>query len=174
MGLALAVSADSDELGSKDPLAWLLQTADDLPPADLARAVSEAMAEMGARESCLYLADYDQRALHPFGPHAGDREPLDVEGTTGGQAFVRETRLVVDTDDGARMWLPLIDGTARIGVVLVLQALFVYTPFMQTVFGSAALGGRELLWAAAASTLVLPVTWLEERWRRARRAASAR
>jgi calcium-translocating P-type ATPase len=57
---------------------------------------------------------------------------------------------------------------AGIGVVLALQALFVYAPFMQTVFGSAALGARELLWAAAASTLVLPVTWLEERWRVAR------
>jgi Ca2+-transporting ATPase len=56
-----------------------------------------------------------------------------------------------------------------IGVVLVLQALFVYAPFMHTVFGSAALGARELLWAAVASTVVGPVTWLEERWRVARR-----
>jgi calcium-translocating P-type ATPase len=55
-----------------------------------------------------------------------------------------------------------------IGVVAALQALFVYAPFMHTVFGSAALGARELLWAAAASTVVGPVTWLEERWRVAR------
>jgi magnesium-transporting ATPase (P-type) len=52
-----------------------------------------------------------------------------------------------------------------IGIVLALQALFVFAPFMQSVFGSAALGARELLWAAVASTAVLPVTWLEERWR---------
>ena len=103
-------------------MAWLLQTSHDLPPADVAGAVSEAMAEMGATASCLYLADYDQRALHPFGPNAVGREPLDVDGTTGGHAFVRETGLVVDTDDGTRMWLPLIDGTARIGVVLVEMA----------------------------------------------------
>ena len=38
-------------------------------------------------------------------------------------------------------------------------------PFMQSIFGSAALGARELAWAAAAATLVLPVTWVEERWR---------
>jgi magnesium-transporting ATPase (P-type) len=57
---------------------------------------------------------------------------------------------------------------AGIGIVLALQALFVFAPFMQTVFGSAALGVRELVWAAAASTVVLPVTWLEERWRVAR------
>jgi calcium-translocating P-type ATPase len=54
---------------------------------------------------------------------------------------------------------------AGIGAVLAMQALFVYTPFMHAVFGSAALGGRELAWAAAAALLVLPVTAVEERWR---------
>jgi Ca2+-transporting ATPase len=54
---------------------------------------------------------------------------------------------------------------AGIAAVLVLQALFVYAPFMQSIFGSAALGARELAWAAAAATLILPVTWIEERWR---------
>jgi calcium-translocating P-type ATPase len=54
---------------------------------------------------------------------------------------------------------------AGIGAVLALQALFVYAPFMHAVFGSAALGGRELAWAAAAALLVLPVPAVEERWR---------
>jgi calcium-translocating P-type ATPase len=54
---------------------------------------------------------------------------------------------------------------AGIGAVLGLQALFVFAPFMQAVFGSAALGARELLWAAVAASVVLPVTWVEERWR---------
>jgi len=57
---------------------------------------------------------------------------------------------------------------AGIAVVLVLQALFVFAPFMQGVFGSAALGARELAWAAIASVVILPVTWIEERWRVAR------
>ena len=54
---------------------------------------------------------------------------------------------------------------AGIATVLGLQALFVFAPFMQSIFGSAALGARELAWAAVGSTLVLPVTWIEERWR---------
>lgn len=54
---------------------------------------------------------------------------------------------------------------AGIAAVLVLQALFVFAPFMHSVFGSAALGARELGWAAVAAALVLPVTWVEERWR---------
>ena len=54
---------------------------------------------------------------------------------------------------------------AGIGAVLVLQALFIYSPFMQAIFGSSGLGARELAWAAVGATLVLPVTWAEERWR---------
>jgi calcium-translocating P-type ATPase len=54
---------------------------------------------------------------------------------------------------------------AGIGGVLALQALFVFAPFMHTVFGSAALGARELAWALAGALVILPVTSLEERWR---------
>jgi magnesium-transporting ATPase (P-type) len=61
---------------------------------------------------------------------------------------------------------------AGIAAVLALQALFVFAPFMQRVFGSAALGARELAWAAAAALLVLPVTSLEERLQTRRAALS--
>ena len=59
---------------------------------------------------------------------------------------------------------------AGIGAVLGLQVLFVFAPFMQTLFGSAALGVREIAWAAAGAVIILPVTWAEERWRVARSA----
>ncbi|HWK26880.1 MAG TPA: HAD-IC family P-type ATPase [Solirubrobacter sp.] len=60
---------------------------------------------------------------------------------------------------------------AGIAIVLALQALLVYAPFMQSLFGTDGLGLRELAWAAVAALAILPVTWLEERWRvsRARR-----
>ena len=57
---------------------------------------------------------------------------------------------------------------AGIGVVLGLQALFVAAPFMHDVFGSASLDVRALALAAAASLVILPVTWAEERWRASR------
>jgi calcium-translocating P-type ATPase len=53
-----------------------------------------------------------------------------------------------------------------IGIVLALQAAFVFAPFMQSVFGSALLGPRELAWCAAGAVLVLPVAGWEERRRR--------
>jgi Ca2+-transporting ATPase len=55
---------------------------------------------------------------------------------------------------------------AGIAIVLALQALYVFAPFMQAVFGSAALDPRELIWAAVAAVVILPVAGLEERRRR--------
>ena len=63
---------------------------------------------------------------------------------------------------------------AGILLVLALQAPFIWLPAMQDVFGSADLDARALALAAAGALLVLPVTWLEERWRRHRAAAGGR
>jgi Ca2+-transporting ATPase len=57
-----------------------------------------------------------------------------------------------------------------IGVVLLLQTLFVTLSPMHALFDSATLDAQALVWAALASLVILPVTWVEERWR-ARRAA---
>jgi calcium-translocating P-type ATPase len=54
---------------------------------------------------------------------------------------------------------------AGIGVVLLLQALYVTLPFMHEVFGSALIDARALTLSAAAALIILPVTWVEERWR---------
>jgi len=53
-----------------------------------------------------------------------------------------------------------------IATILVLQAFFIYAPFMNTIFGSAPLGLGDILLAAAAGTIVLPVISLEKWLRR--------
>jgi Ca2+-transporting ATPase len=60
---------------------------------------------------------------------------------------------------------------AGIGVVLALQALYVALPFMHALFGSALLDERALALSAGAALIILPVTWLEERWRVSRLAS---
>jgi calcium-translocating P-type ATPase len=55
-----------------------------------------------------------------------------------------------------------------IAVVLALQALYVLAPFMHDIFRAARPDLEALALAGAASLAVLPVTWLEERWRRGR------
>lgn len=52
-----------------------------------------------------------------------------------------------------------------IGVLLLLQAGFIYLPFMQRIFGTAALGWEELALSALAGTIVLPLIGLEKAWR---------
>jgi magnesium-transporting ATPase (P-type) len=54
---------------------------------------------------------------------------------------------------------------AGIAIVLALQALYVLAPFMHTVFGSTRIDARAVVLATGAALVILPVTWLEERWR---------
>jgi phosphoserine phosphatase RsbU/P len=102
-----------------DSLAWLLATAHHLPPADLAGAVAEALARVGANSSCLFLADHEQVWLQPFGPPPGASAAFRVDGTVAGRAFALEMTCVISTDGGVRMWVPVVDGTARLGVLAV-------------------------------------------------------
>ncbi|HEX6141782.1 MAG TPA: HAD-IC family P-type ATPase, partial [Geminicoccaceae bacterium] len=53
-----------------------------------------------------------------------------------------------------------------IGAILVLQAGFVYLPFMNAVFGSAPLDLRGWLEATLVGALIMPVIGLEKWWRR--------
>src|SRR3954466_8282822 len=80
---------------------------------------------MGAREIVLYLADYEQATLVPL-PGAGvpERQELAIEATLAGRAF-RRVEVVTSSATGGshRLWLPLLDGVERLGVVeLVLPA----------------------------------------------------
>jgi serine phosphatase RsbU (regulator of sigma subunit) len=102
-----------------DSLAWLLATAHHLPPADLAGAVSGALARVGAVSSCLFLADHQQAWLQPFGPPIGASASLRVDGTVAGRAFALDVTCMISTDSGVRMWVPVVDGTARLGVLAV-------------------------------------------------------
>jgi Ca2+-transporting ATPase len=57
---------------------------------------------------------------------------------------------------------------AGIGAILVLQATFVYAPFMHEIFGSAALAPGDVLASALAGAIILPVVGFEKWWRRRR------
>jgi calcium-translocating P-type ATPase len=62
---------------------------------------------------------------------------------------------------------------AGIAIVLALQAVFTYAPFMHAIFDAASIDLTALGLAAAGALLVLPVTAVEERWR-VRRARAER
>jgi serine phosphatase RsbU (regulator of sigma subunit) len=67
----------------------------------------------------LHLVDLDQRVLVPLLDGEGDEvhEPVPVDGTRAGDSY-RRVEVVVDVDpDGRSVWVPVVDGTERLGVV---------------------------------------------------------
>jgi len=101
-----------------EPLRSLLHASHLLAPDDLAATVAVHARVLGARETVLYLADYEQATLLPL-PGAGvpERRELPIESTLAGRAFRRLE--VVDSAAGAkshRLWMPLLDGVERLGV----------------------------------------------------------
>lgn len=84
-------------------------------------AVSAAL--LGGKDAVVYLADLQQITLVPFvgagGPDSGvAAEPLGIDSTVAGRAF-QHVELVTQPGEGGptRVWLPLINGTDRVGVL---------------------------------------------------------
>jgi hypothetical protein len=93
-------------------------------PDQMAAAVNAALAGLGLVMT-LYLVDKEQRFLRPL-PEPGKPlpEPLPVDRTLAGRAFTG-VRAVSAGDASAgidRLWLPLVDGSERLGVVEVISA----------------------------------------------------
>ncbi len=77
-----------------DPLRSLLHASHLLAPDDLAATVAAHARSMGARETVIYLADYEQATLVPL-PGAGvpERQELAIEATMAGRALCVTTHL---------------------------------------------------------------------------------
>ena len=101
-------------------LGSLLEVSHRLAPDDVAPTVAAHLGQVGMADVALYLVDLDQRRLVHLGPpDATSHEPLDIEATPAGQAF-RTSKVVcepVPAGAGTRMWVPLLDGADRIGVL---------------------------------------------------------
>lgn len=57
---------------------------------------------------------------------------------------------------------------AGIAAIIVLQATFIYAPFMQTIFASAPLSPVDVLASILVGAVILPVVGLEKWWHRRR------
>ena len=108
-----------------DALRALLRASHNLPAGRAGSAVAEQARRLGAREAVIYLADYAQHELLPLpGDGVAQRHALTIDGSTAGRAFRRVEPVRSPGSDGpARLWVPLLDGAERIGVLeLVLDA----------------------------------------------------
>jgi hypothetical protein len=89
-------------------------------PSDVAAIVADQATSIGASDVVTYLVDYESRTLVPLPATDADRPPaLSVAGTVAGRAFSSTTilRTPVGNSGGQRLWLPLLDGTERLGVL---------------------------------------------------------
>ena len=99
-------------------------------PDELPGMVATAAAVFDAEDVIIYLADLQQRMLVPFqGPsdhnHGESHQALGVDTTVAGRAFqqmqqVTQTGAAHGAHGRTRIWLPLLNGTERLGVLGVL------------------------------------------------------
>jgi hypothetical protein len=97
-------------------LVALLEGAELAPPDRLISAVETAGRELGVRIT-VYLVDYEQQALHPVPGKGTTLIPsAGVDSTLAGRAF-QQVRTLPMEGDRPRLWVPLLDGVERLGVL---------------------------------------------------------
>jgi hypothetical protein len=100
-------------------LGSLLEAAHRLAPDDVVPTVAQHLGALGFADVTVYLVDLDQRLLVPVGTAPAD--PVDIDSTVPGQVF-RTQQVVVEPAPNGRgscLWVPLIDGSDRVGVLRV-------------------------------------------------------
>ncbi|WNB86916.1 PP2C family protein-serine/threonine phosphatase [Cellulomonas sp. ATA003] len=99
-------------------LRTLLDRAHLATPGQIPDVVAAAAAELGWT-TILHLVDIEQRTLIPFSATGTPpAEPQSIEGTLAGRAFKLMQPVVAHGGEPA-VWVPLLDGTHRLGVLRV-------------------------------------------------------
>ncbi len=116
------LQAAEPEGGPLAALVTLLRDTHLAPPDALPAALAAAAQHLGV-VPVLYLADDGARLVPvPGGPGHG-RAPLSVDGTLPGRAFrLLQTQPALGEDGQARLWVPVVDGAERVGVLDVMLA----------------------------------------------------
>jgi len=97
-------------------LSGLVRAARMSAPDRVVGVITDQGEALGAREITIYLIDHEQVTLVPLpGEGGGTREPLRVASTVAGRCF-QDLRLL-EADQGRRVWVPLLDGMERLGVL---------------------------------------------------------
>jgi serine phosphatase RsbU (regulator of sigma subunit) len=94
----------------------LVQAARLSEPTQVAALLADQGEALGAGSVTIYLVDHEQLTLVPL-RHEGTaaQEPLPVASTLAGRCF--QDLRVLEADQGRRVWVPLLDGLERLGVM---------------------------------------------------------
>ncbi|CAN5586300.1 PP2C family protein-serine/threonine phosphatase [soil metagenome] len=113
----VAPDADTAPSAAAVILADLLEAYHTVAPERLADLIAEAAAKGGASACTLYLQDYDQQVLVPLPSALGEAGELPIDASVAGQVFADEQEREEPGDGGVRLWLLMLDGTDRLGVL---------------------------------------------------------
>ncbi|MEU2630868.1 PP2C family protein-serine/threonine phosphatase [Kitasatospora sp. NPDC007106] len=116
-----------DEAGVGRVVGEFLEMSHDVGPRDIAGLVDDTARALGMAGAAVYLADVQQVRLVPLpddrprGPGT-DETGVPVEGTLAGWAYRTMKPQESSADGRVELWLPLVDGVERIGVLRVAAA----------------------------------------------------
>ncbi|MBL1110110.1 serine/threonine-protein phosphatase [Streptomyces sp. 5-8] len=97
-------------------LEQLITEAQTALPFELPALADRCASALGLGTAHIYLADLQQRLLIPLDEAL---EPLPADHSSGGWAYRTVSPRVVDAGDSLIIWMPLIDGAERLGVLAV-------------------------------------------------------
>ncbi|MGW3205763.1 PP2C family protein-serine/threonine phosphatase [Streptomyces sp. NPDC001135] len=112
-------SAGSDTAVDESQLVELIIEAQTALPVELSALANRCASALGLDTALIYLVDLQQRLLVPLDEAL---EPLPVEGSSAGWAYRTLSPRVADAGDRSTVWVPLVDGAERLGVLVVRTA----------------------------------------------------
>lgn len=116
-GMSSAEGQDPDVIAGQ-LAAQLLEQAHLVSPEEIADSIAAAARPLGVTGARIYLADLQQRTLRPVAGE-GAAEALAIDATLAGRAYrtVSAHYSPADHGSGWQVWLPLIGGIDRLGVL---------------------------------------------------------
>lgn len=111
----MTAMADGDD-HQFDVLAWILEASQSAGPDTVGALANEAAGRAGLGMATVFLVDHEQISLRPLA--GGDLcQPLVIDATLAGRCYTSEKVQLTQADGNARLWVPLIDGSDRFGVI---------------------------------------------------------
>lgn len=101
-------------------LATALRRARQSNPSAVPEILASAANDLGATDLTVYLVDFGQTTLEPLpdrSAHADVPARELVATTMAGRAFTEQRVLTAERDAGVRVWVPIVEGSDRTGVV---------------------------------------------------------
>ncbi len=110
-------------MSSLEVLRRLLRQSHHARPEDLPEMAMRAAPAVSATAMIIHLVDHQQRLLLPLlAGSAPARGPIGIEGTLAGRAYSLVAPCAGQGgDDGHRLWIPLVNGAERMGVLEVVS-----------------------------------------------------